>query len=581
MYIASRIISYNLMNKFEIQYVYKDIFSEDQPANSFDYLKKYSTKNILIKLAHANAILFNRQADADIQIFQQVLFGGHQLSKTLVSKLNSKLDTGTFFGAQSISLLIKDSLNNFNEQQSDDTPYVDFAIDLLKTILIYNELFLNTMEKEGDLKDFKSLFTLDLMQQTYIRPLRFTNYLMRSAFMCHFLNQDKELKPYTIQFCQDYGMSDPWKISKFLIDLLNDNGRKEAKFGLNRNQIPPNLLEDWVINVESLKNNEISLNFDIIPKPLFQTEENEFIILDLSFFQYMVDQGFFYNIYKKSIANTNSKFSNFNNFKAYIGKKYFEEYLCSLFFEKTFFRRDQIVISNEKYQDFIIKSTSDNLLVIEAKMTDVNARVVENLDFEAFKKSIDDNLLSTKENQKKNKGALQIIRQIKQLVEPTNAQEIQDLFKIKKIKNLNIYPILLVSDTNYSLSGTNKYVNDNVRTELNNLAAYFKSIRPVVIININIFIEYFPYLQQSKSNLTDLIKGYFTELNKWLKAFKKHDDIYSYYQMSLPFDEYLRKKLKGKTMVEHFEIFEKNFGDELSTLDFSTGLSDAEQIYLT
>lgn len=38
----------------------------------------------------------------------------------------------------------------------------------------------------------------------------------------------------------------------------------------------------------------------------------------------------------------------------------------------------------------------------------------------------------------------------------------------------------------------------------------------------------------------------------------------------------MRQKLKGKTMVEHFEIFEKNFGDELSTLDFSAGLSETK-----
>ena len=561
------------MDKFEVQFVFKDIFSEQQPLDSFDYLKKYSTKNILIKLAHINAILFNRRVDDDIQVFQKVLFGGHDLPKSLINTLNLKLQEGTFFGPQSISLLIKHTLNNYNEHHPENIPYVEFAIDLFKTILIYNELFLNLMDKEGELKNFKSLFTLDLMQQTYIRPDRFTNYLMRSAFMCHFLNQDEILKPFTTNFCKYYGMSDPWKISKFLIELLNDNGRKEATFGLNRNQIPPNLLEDWVINIYEYSPKEVSLNFDIIPKPLFQIEENEFIILDLSFFQYMVDQGFFYNIYIKSIAPTNSKLNKFNSFKAYIGKKYFEEYLCKMFLEKTFYRRDQLVVSNEKYQDFIVKPTSDNLLVIEAKMLDINARVIEFLDFDAFKKGIDDNLLSNKGNGKKNKGAFQIIHQIKQLADPVNAPEIRDMFKIKRIKNLNIFPILLVSDTNYSVRGTNKYLIEQTNIEINSLAGYFKSLRPIIIININVFLEYFPYLQQNKSNLTDLIKGYFSELRKWGKSFDMHNDIYSYYQSSIPFEEYLRIKLKGKTTIEHFEIFENNFGEELGHLNFSTDIS--------
>ncbi|WP_286734921.1 MULTISPECIES: hypothetical protein [Sphingobacterium] len=557
------------MDKFEVQFVFKDIFSEDQPSDSFDLLKKYSTKNILIKLAHINAILFNRRADDDIQIFSKVLFGGQDLPKSFVNTLNLKLKQGTFFGPQSISLLIKQTLNNYSEHHPENIPYVEFAIDLFKTILIYNELFLNLIDKEDDLKDFKSLFKLDLMQQTYIRPIRFTNYLMRSAFMCHFLNQDVELKPFTIQFCQHYGMSDPWKISKFLIELLNDNGRKKATFGLTRSQIPPNLLEDWIININDLEPKELSLNFDIIPKPLFQIDENEFIILDLSFFQYMVDQGFFYNIFRTSIATSTSKLNSFNNFKSYIGKKYFEDYLCKMFLEKTFYRRDQLVVSNEKYQDFIVKTTSDNLLVIEAKMLDINARVVEHLDFDAFKNNIDDNLLSNKANGKKNKGAFQIIDQIRQLADPANASELHEIFNVKKVKNLNIYPILLVSDTNYSISGTNKYITSQSNREIYNLALNFKSIRPIIIININVFLEYFPYFKQNKSNFTDLIKGYFAELNKWEKSFNKHADIYSYYQCSIPFDKYLRKKLKGKTIVENFDIFEENFGQELGKINFS------------
>mgnify|MGYP000865790774 CR=1 FL=1 len=557
------------MDKFEIQFVFNDIFNEELPSDSFTYLRRYSTKNILIKLAHINAILFKRQSDSDLKIFQQVLFGSNDISKFLINTINRRLKQGTFFGSQSISLLMKHSLNNYRAEQEDGMPFADFAVDLFKSILIYNELFLNTMDKNNDLRNFKSMFTLDVMQQNYIRPLRFTNYLMRSAFMCHFLNQDKELKPFTIHYSQHYGMSDPWKISKFLIGLIEDNGKDAAKYVINKNSIPPNLLEDWVIDVNAIISNEISLNFDIIPKPLFQVEENEFIILDLSFFQYMVDQGFFYNIYKKSIEHTSSKYNNFSNFKAYLGKEYFEEYLCKMFFEKIFFRSDQLIISNDKYQDYIIKSTSDNLLVIEVKMTDIHARVIEYMDFDGFKKSIDDNLLSIKGKGKKNKGAFQIIHQIKQFADPANFPEIKELFKVKKIKNLNIYPILLTSDTNYSMYGTNRYIINQTNNDINFLAGSFKSVRPITIININVFIEYFPYLQQTKSNLTDLIKGYFNELSKWSKKFNKDNDIYSYYQMSAPFEEYLRKKLQGKTMVEHFETFEKHFGKELGQLDFN------------
>lgn len=557
------------MDKFERLLTYADIFSEES-HDSFDLFRQFSTKNILVKLAHINAILFNDHIDSDERIFNEVLFGSNNIPTSLKSAIVQKSRDGSFFASPSISILIKHALINFREDQDDSILYVDFAIELFKTILIFNRTFLDGLKVGGTLNSFKSQFTLDAMQQTYIRPHRFTNYLLKSAFMCNFLSQDEILKPFVIKFCQVYGMADPWKISKFLISLLEDNAMKKAKFVLDKKSIPSNLLDDWIIDINRKVGNELTLNFDIIPKPLFPTGGDEVIILDLAFFQYMVDQGFFFNIYKKTITNSDSSLSKFCNYKAYIGKAYFEQYLCRTMLHKIFFRQEQIVISNDKYEDFIVKSNTNNLLVIEAKMSDINARTIENLDFEKFKKTIDDNLLSKKDKDKKNRGAYQIINQIKQLIEPNNTVELKEIFKIKNTKNLNIYPILITSDTNYSLLGTNKYVIGKTMDEINEVGKHFNSINPIIIVNINVLIEYFPYLCQDKFNFTELIKGYLKEIRKWEKAvLRDANDFYSYHMSSQSFDEYLRNKLKGNTIVEKFEIFEQSFGEELSKIDFS------------
>src|SRR5690606_2357711 len=118
----------------------------------------------------------------------------------------------------------------------------------------------------------------------------------------------------------------------------------------------------------------VTLNFDIIPRPLFECSNDEFIILDFNFFQYTIDQGFFFKIFKKTIEPSGSKLSDLNNFLSFIGKEYFENYLCKILLQKIFSNNRQIVHSDDKYQDFLIKASSDNLLVIETKMTSVNEK---------------------------------------------------------------------------------------------------------------------------------------------------------------------------------------------------------------
>ncbi|KKX46969.1 hypothetical protein [Sphingobacterium sp. IITKGP-BTPF85] len=215
---------------------------------------------------------------------------------------------------------------------------------------------------------------------------------------CAILSDDIQLRTETISFCQDYGMASPWNIAKFLIGLYTDTDKNNAKFVLEKTAIPTDFLKDWTIGKEYItQRKKLTLNFDVIPRPLFENNEEELIILDFNFFQYTIDQGFFFRIFKKTIEPSGSKLSNLNNFLSYIGKKYFEDYLCKILLQKIFSHKQQIVHSDNKYQDFLIKTSSDNLLVIEAKMTNVNAKDIENIDFDAFKKKIEDNFISKKE----------------------------------------------------------------------------------------------------------------------------------------------------------------------------------------
>lgn len=202
-------------------------------------------------------------------------------------------------------------------------------------------------------------------------------------------------------------------------------------------------------------------------------------------------------------------------------------------------------------------------------MTDVNAKTLEDINFEQFKKEIEENFISKKETNGKNKGVYQILHQLKQICAHENRNEISDILKIKNTKRLNIYPILLTSDTNYNIYGTNKYVNDECLLDFMAIKREFQTIRPVLILNVNTLIKYFGYFKHSQTGFTDLVKSYFKEIDKHNKQYLSNkNNIPSYLMSSISFEGYLQKKLKDHPLANNFNSIAEYFSDEIPGINF-------------
>jgi len=67
-------------------------------------------------------------------------------------------------------------------------PYPEFALDLFKTILIYNEKYNEKLDATSNLTSFRDVFALDALQQYYVRSTAPMIYLLKFAFMCKFLS---------------------------------------------------------------------------------------------------------------------------------------------------------------------------------------------------------------------------------------------------------------------------------------------------------------------------------------------------------------------------------------------------------
>ncbi len=64
------------IKRLKVVYGYQDVFNTCLPSDTFSLLRKYSTKNIIIKIAYINAIIYDlKEEKHDRRIFEQVLFG--------------------------------------------------------------------------------------------------------------------------------------------------------------------------------------------------------------------------------------------------------------------------------------------------------------------------------------------------------------------------------------------------------------------------------------------------------------------------------------------------------------------------
>lgn len=108
------------MKNFKVVYGFNDIYNKISTNSDFFLLKKYSTKNILIKIAHINAIIFaSKESNYDDQIFKKVFSSDIKKYSEFIRNLNPNIN-GSFFSSPHLSELIKEALNNFNDVQSDD-----------------------------------------------------------------------------------------------------------------------------------------------------------------------------------------------------------------------------------------------------------------------------------------------------------------------------------------------------------------------------------------------------------------------------------------------------------------------------
>jgi hypothetical protein len=542
---------------------YSEAFGKPVPDQPFDFLRDYPTDLILLRLSKLNAILY-LEYDTDVQnvrglkevIFQDIPTRDERLAEIGIRMHQSHQGA---FSAPVLSLIIKEALENYLPVEPDRiVNIIKFSEDLFKAILAYNERY---YRDTPNLETFEGLFKVDLQQQYYLRRERFLklDLLVKFAFISKFLSDDTKLTKPALEYCQSLGIGTVWGHAKFFLYLFERllSREKTANHILRRNGADWPVLEQYVFKKETLKpGKKLSLLKDIVPRPLFEYDDDQLIILDYSYFTYGLDQGVLYSIYGRSSLKDGILFKNYNNYKAYIGLHYFERFYIGGFLTLIFNKRKYAFVSTDKYQDFIIRAGND-IFVMEVKMTDFNANGLENESFEDFKDFLYENFHGGK------KGLSQIDRQIGHL---DSDPELQQLLGIKDTNKLTIYPIIIYSDVNLDMNGVNEYMNEKYVSTVN---GRFQKVQPVTLINGTFFMLYYRHLRAQPAVFSQWLDAYIKSVRQMKKRYQSERGPKNFLLYQKSFADHMRRKFPKEELSANldmikndFELDVKNFGQE-------------------
>lgn len=555
---------------------YSQYFKEPLPKDRLQYIRNYPTDFILMKLGHINAILFQDKdfTQQTTRILKVIFADTTKIDAELETIVtNARMDHQTFFSPAAISYMIKACLEDYIEEIPDQIVNpLQLAGNLFKTILIFNEIYYAQLHGY-DLESFEGIFRLQIMQQNYIRGNVYLKLIisMKFAFISKFLYDHTYLKVEGLEYCKYFQLGNPWRFGNFFLEMLAafSNNDPDAKFILDASNIPDRVVDDFTMNKAAIKGRKkISINMDVIPKPFYLLKDKDPLILDYNFFQFAIDQGFFYSLYHHTSLKNGTKFKDFNAFKGYIGLHYFEKYLVRQYMEAIFYRRNQEIVSTDAFQDFIVKPSSNTVFIFEVKMVDVHAKTIEEMDFERFKTFINENFLTEKTAPgEKNKGIYQIRKQLENLAIPES--ELRQTLGLGPANRLNVYPVIIYSDANLDLSGVNEYVNDHAANILQDFGKDFQTIRPVLMMNVNVLVEYFVLFKSNPATLAGLITGYFKSISNQKKRYRESKGPHQYLQLSKSFGTYLTTKVTADQLDRNLSEMDRAFN--LDVGDFGAG----------
>lgn len=476
-----------------------------------------------------------------------------------------------FFEIRSVLTVLNAILQTYNlSVQKDSTPEDERA--LLFSILVTNEK-VNSQQaiNSSDKFDRFCEITWPLMiQGTELRIKRnILTYLHRSLGLLTFFNRNDH---YRMAFNEWKWLENKDTLKDYLykvLELYVNGFRKDLKnfsykFSLDMLSNNP-LVEQILLDIrESGPANFKETDYQTLrSKPILRLKDDEYTVVNWNFVIEKLFGGLLFDIFNntslhKSYLDKNGK-PRFDEFKGEIGFHFTESYFYSILKVITNARPYVILQgdpNNANNADYFLRK-GKHVCLIEFK----DALSVKHDNYNAIKKQIDDKI-----------GGEKGVGQIQKLIYKfeNNPDDFEPgLSKKYKKKKLILYPILVVSDTSFALSGMSDYLNREFRKNLKKTSFF---IRDLIVIDVEFFLAHYDDFVSYRADIITVLNkyyGYKFQLRRFArKRYASLDDISQQYNSISELDLFKRRSNNKKrnkrpntlysTILSQIEEFGKN-----------------------
>lgn len=479
---------------------------------------------------------------AEIHIMAPLLYQfNSDLQHRILSFLGGRsFPTDQFFDLQSLLKMIEYLLQHHNSYRRELNR--DDKSNLFKAYLLICDDYLVQQEEVNqdgtysadDMLKFYMPFEL---RMNTVLSIKFSliELIKSKLFLIDFASNDQRFSSYIDAYIRGKHCESASKYILMLFSLsseliCNKNKTNIIKIDLSDSVTMCSFLDNFCINVPD-NIDEVNIQ----EKPLHKVDHNTYCFLYIKFF---VDKFFHSLLFdlakeleKQGLLNT-KKTPAYVQIKQLVGQKFTEQYL--------FYKVIDRILANKRYEKKTgedMSKISDGLpdfyankgqrvFLFEFKDIQLNRKVVTSGDYDTIIKAVENEFV---ENEKgRPKGITQLANDIdKHLFDIVGKERVSE--------KLQVYPILVYSDSSFDIEGFNYYLNNRFHEIIRNRNIPSNiHVKDVLMVNIDTLIMFEKAFVDKKLKFDVLINEYI--------SYKNSKEQYQV----VPFNKFLFQKAKQK-----------------------------------
>lgn len=459
------------------------------------------------------------------------------------NKYKAKKDTLIFDTYNIMEVLNKVLVMSKRSNNLDSNPEDEF--NLMMTILMVNEKYNKfTLDKSQDnlLDKFCSMVWPVHIFSTELRLRKNYHYeSYRGLIFCDFIANNKDI---TKGFKELFNLNHD-EISKYPVEVLNlylQNGfnvntkKFISQFSLNlENQIP--WIKSWILDVSNdSPQNYKSKDYNTLRStPIIKLTDNLYCVSNWNFILDKLYTGLLFDLYYKT--SINNDYSDFSGFKGVIGES-FSEFFAELLYRSALYKHTIKCghKNSEANQDLYIRQ-GKRIALVENK----DALFVKDYDYKKIRATIDSKLVNEK-------GVSQLIKLLSKMKDKPDFME-DGLLRKVKTRCLIVYPVLLVSDSAFTMTGMEDYLQRVFKKKLAELGTIPFKVSNLVIIDVHSLMNLHDEFIQDRNGFFSTLDKYFKKKKKLIKSASKPSA--SDNQISSQFQGFVELVGKTKVTLDH------------------------------